>query len=220
MIFSELSDFGLIFIAIAIFGYIISDTFKSFKHYGIPDNYKSDIERFFHHISNGLIALSFLIVFTLLIISAPNKDNSLTKFLSEFINIFDKFHDNGIISDYYYTTVLRIFVFSFLPAFAFMMIYAITAFFGFIFKLSQEVGLRVFLKGKEKEPIEAIDLISESDQFFYIAKKGGLWAAIRKDEVEKIETIRTLSLLQKSISEISNRIKIWWTEHQQNKPIQ
>lgn len=212
MIFSDLSDFGLIFIAIAIFGYIISDTFKSFR-YGIPDTTKSDIERFFHHVSNGLIALSFLIFFTFIMLSAPNKENYITKFLSLFVSAFDKFHEMGVVSDYYYNTILRIFVLSFLPAFAFLIIWMLTAGFGFFVKASQDIGVKVFLKGKE-EPIEAIDLISESDQFFYIATKGRLWAAIRKDNVERIETFRTLSLLQKIFNEIIKNIKTWWVKHQ------
>lgn len=209
----ELSDFGIFFIAIAIFGYVISDTFNSFKYYGIPNVYKSDIESFFHHISNGLIALSFLIVITLLTISAPNKENIFTNFLSVFVTIFNNFHEIGIINDYYYTTILRVFVFSFLPAIGFLIIYAGAAIFVFIFKISKETGVRVFLKGKI-EPIEAVDLISESDQFFYFAKKDRLWVAIRKDEVEKIETVKTLSFIQKSILQINNKLKNWRIELQ------
>lgn len=41
---SEISDFGLIFIAIAIFGYIISDAYNKGRYFWIPDVQRKGIQ--------------------------------------------------------------------------------------------------------------------------------------------------------------------------------
>ncbi len=203
--FPELTDFGLIFIMIAIFGYIISDTFKSVRNFGLPDTYKSDIERFFHYISIGIIALSCLIFFTFTALASPDPKNFITKSLYDFINVFDKFHTMGIISDYYYTLIPKVYILLVFPSLALLIMWTIIIVLSLFFKSSQAYGVRVFLKGNE-QPIEALDLISESDQFFYVSKKGRLWEAIRKDNIERIEAVYRPSVLDKKIPAIMDNI--------------
>lgn len=215
--FPELTGLGLTFVVIAIFGYIISDTFKSVRNLGIPDTYRGDLENFFHYFSKGIIALSFLIFVTFSALASPNPENLITKSLYEFINVFEKFHEMGIVSDYYYTLIPKIYILAVFPSIALLIIWMITFFSSLFLKFSQGFGVKVFLKGKE-QPLEALDLISETDQFFYISKQGNLWAAIRKDNIERIEAVHTPSLfdtmLQKSILKIIERIKTWKAKRQ------
>jgi hypothetical protein len=218
--FPELTDFGLIFISLAIFGYIISDTFKSVRNFGIPDTYKNDIEKFFHYISIGIIALSYLISFTFLVLASPNPENFITKSLYEFINVFEKLHNAGILSDYYHTLIPKVYILLVFPSLALLTIWTAIIFLSFFIKFSQAYVIRVFLKGNE-QPIEALELISESDQFFYIAKQKRLWAAIRKEDVKSIEAVYMPSLfdklLQKNILKISERIRTWKAKRQSHK---
>lgn len=116
---SELQDYGLIFILLAVFGFIILDIFKTGQYWGIPDFYKSNIEKFFHYISTAILFLSFSLVFLVLTISSPNQENAITKFAKSFLTIFDKFHELGILTNDSYALVVRVVVFSsfFLPFF-------------------------------------------------------------------------------------------------------
>jgi len=42
--FPELQDYGLIFLLLAVFGFIVLDIFKTGQQWGIPNFYKSNIE--------------------------------------------------------------------------------------------------------------------------------------------------------------------------------
>jgi len=53
--FPELQDYGIIFLCVALFGFIILDIYKTGRDLGIPNFYKSYIEQIFHYISVAIL---------------------------------------------------------------------------------------------------------------------------------------------------------------------
>ncbi len=124
----------------------------------------------------------------------------------------------GIISDYYYTLIPKVYILLVFPSLALLIMWMIIVVSSLFLKSSQAYGIRVFLKGNG-QPIEALDLISESDQFFYVSKKGRLWEAIRKDNIERIEAVYRPSVLDKKIPAIMNNIMTYRAKVIDNKII-
>jgi hypothetical protein len=221
--FPDLQDYGLIFVSLAVFGFIILDIFKTGQYWGIPNFYKSNIEKFFHYVSTAILFLSFSLVFIGLALSSPNQENTITKFIKGFFTVFDKIHESGIVSDGSYTIVLKIFAISSFFAFIYIIIYFIVFFSGIYLQLGKAIQLNVFLRDKS-EPVKFAGFVSESDDFFFFLKMNGinLWEAIRKEDIARIETIKTRSQLENWIFDFINqvfnfknkiRIKEYFTKH-------
>ncbi len=211
--FPELQDYGLIFVSLAVFGFIILDIFKTGQYWGIPDFYKSNIEKFFHYVSTAVLFLSFALVFIGLAISSPNQENAITKFVKGIFTIFDKFRELGILSDDSYTIVVKIVAFSSFFAFLYILLYGFVFFSGLYIRLGSAIQLNVFLKEKN-EPIKFTSLITESDDFLFFIKNEGinLWEAIRKDDIVRIETVKARSRLENWISDLIYSVKVYFTK--------
>lgn len=208
--FPELQDYGLIFVSLAVFGFIILDIFKTGQYWGIPNFYKSNIEKFFHYfhyVSTAILFLSFSLVFIGLSISSPNQENTITKFIKGFFTVFDKIHESGFVSDGSYTIVLKIFAISSFFAFIYIILYFIVFFSGIYLQLGSAIQLNVFLRN-QIEPKKFAGFVSESDDFFFFLKINGinLWEAIRKEDIERIETIKARSQLENWIFDFRNRV--------------
>lgn len=199
--FPELQDYGLIFVSLAVFGFIVLDIFKTGQYYGIPNFYKSNVEKFFHYISTAILVLSFALILMELFISAPNQENAITKFIQELFSFIDKMREFGIISDENYTALIKIFAFTSLLAIMYILLYIVVFYFGVYFQIISEFKLNVFLKDSPREAKAFSNLITESDDFFYFKKNDGinLWEAIRKDDVVRFERIKGRSRLEKWI---------------------
>ena len=216
-IFPELQDYGLIFVLLAVFGFIVLDIFKTGQYYGIPNFYKSSVEKIFHYISTAILVLSFTLAFMALFIAAPNQENAITKAIYDFFSIIDKIHELGILSNENYTVVVQILTFAFLLAAVYIILYFVVFYIGFYFQIISAIKLNVFLKGKPSEAKQFSCLITESDDFFFLKKNEGmnLWEAIRKDDVVRFETIKGRSLLNIWMLEL-----IKWSHDQIKHPIQ
>lgn len=191
--FPELQNYGLIFLLLAVFGFIILDIFKTGQQWGIPNFYKSNIEIFFHYVSTAILVLSFIFVFIGLAISSPNPDNAITNFLKDIFNIFDKIHEFGLISDGSIMIIGQILVFSTFFSFLYIILYGVVFYLGVFFRISSAIQLNVFLKDNQRSnPKNFSGLITENDDFFFFLKNEGinLWEAVRKDDIAGIETIK------------------------------
>ena len=207
--FPELQDYGLIFVSLAVFGFIISDIFKTGQYWGcgIPSFYKSNIEKFFHYVSTAILFLSLFLVF----IGLAPQENAITKFIDVFFTAFYKIHESGILSDGSYIIIEKIFVISSFFAFIYIFLYAVLFLSGFYLRLgSHEIQLNqlnVFLRN-QCEPIKFAAFVAESNDFFFFLKKEGinLWEAVRKEDIKRIETIKASSQLENCAVYLINRI--------------
>lgn len=190
--FPELQDYGLIFLLLAVFGFIVLDIFKTGQQWGIPNFYKSNIEIFFHYISTAILVLSFIFVFIGLALGSPNPDNVITKFIKDIFNLFDKMHELGFISDGSIMIIGKILVYSTIFAFFYIMLYVVVFYLGIYFRISSAIQLNVFFKDNQSNPKKFSGFITETDDFFFFLKNEGinLWEAVRKDDIAGIETIK------------------------------
>ena len=195
--FPELQDYGLIFAFLAVFGFIVSDIFRTGQYYGIPNFYKSSVEKILHYISTAILVLSFILVFMWLSILSPNKENAITKFVNELISIVGEIIEIGILGGENYIVIVQIFRSASLLAFFYIFLYAVVFYFGSFFQMASIIKFNVFLKSNPSEAKPFSSLIAESDDFFFFLKNNGtnLWEAIRKDDVERFERIEGRSRL-------------------------
>lgn len=203
--FPELQDYGLIFVSLAVFGFIILDIFKTGQYRGIPNFYRTTVEKFFHYVSTAILALSVILVLIGISLTAPNRENTIAEFIKGFFDIFDKFHEFGIVSDEGYSVAINIFALASLFAFIYIILYAIIFYMGIYYRIINTIQLSVFLRNRS-EPIKFAGLITESDDFFFFLKKEGfnLWEAIRKDDITRIDTIKVHSALDRWIMDKVN----------------
>ena len=189
--FPELQDYGLIFAFLAVFGFIVSDIFRTGQYYGIPNFYKSSVEKILHYISTAILVLSFILVVMWLSILAPNQENAITKFVNEVISIVGKIIETIILNGETYTEFVQIFTSASLLAFFYILIYTVVFLSGYFIQTTSVVHLNVFLKSDPSEVKSFSSLITESDDFFFFLKDDGtnLWKAIRKDDVSSFERI-------------------------------
>jgi hypothetical protein len=203
--FPELQDYGLIFVSLAVFGFIILDIFKTGQYRGIPNFYRTNVEKFFHYVSTAILALSFILGFIGLCLTAPNQENAIAEFVKGFFNIFDKIHEFGIISDEGYSIAIKIFVLALLFSIIYISLYVIIFYMGMYYRVIRTIQINVFLRNRS-EPIEFASLVTESDDFLFFLKKEGfnLWEAIRKDDITRIDVIKVDSTLASWIMNVVN----------------
>jgi len=203
--FPELQDYGLIFVSLAVFGFIILDIFKTGQYRGIPNFYRTTVEKFFHYVSTAILALSFILVLIWLSLTAQNRENAIAEFIKAFFDIFDKYHELGIISDEGYSVAISIFALASLFAFIYIILYILIFYMGICYRTMNTIQLSVFLRNRS-EPIKFSGIIAESDDFFFFLKKEGfnLWEAIRKDDITRIDAIKVHSALESWIMNTVN----------------
>ena len=189
--FPELQDYGLIFAFLAVFGFIVSDIYKTGQYYGIPNFYKSSVEKILHYISTAILVLSFILVFMWLSILSPNKENAITKFVNELISIVGEIIEIGIMGGENNIIIVQIFGSASLLAFFYIFIYTIVFLSGAFIQKMNVIHLNVFLKSDPNKAKPFSSLIKESDDFFFFLKDDGtnLWKAIRKEDVSSFERI-------------------------------
>lgn len=209
----DLQDYGIIFLSIAIFGFIVLDIYKTGQGLGIPFYFRTHLEKIFHYISVAVLLFSFSLVFMSLILTAPNQENIFTNIVKAFFATFQRSHELGIISDESYIVILKVFAFSAFFAFNYIILYFILLALGIFSRFNSMLRTNVYLKGKN-EPIRFVNLITETNDFFFFEKEEGinLWEAIRRENIERIETIKSstkfeiiLTNLKKSISNYSHK---------------
>ena len=222
--FPELQDYGLIFVSLAVFGFIILDIFRTGQYYGIPNYYKSSVEKILHYISTAVFVLSIILVLMWLIILDPNKENAITKFVNELISIIGGIIEISVLNGENYTAIVQIFKSSSLLAFFYIVIYTIVFYLGSFFRIININKLNVFLKSNPNEAKPFSSLITESDDFFFFLKDGGtnLWEAIRKDDVARFERIEGRSWLeirgQDLIQSLRNQIENLYKKNKEKNP--
>jgi len=189
--FPELQDYGIIFLCVALFGFIILDIYRTGRDLGIPNFYKSYIEQIFHCISVAILAFSFSLVAIFLLLKAPNQENVFTNIVKAFFTAFERSQELGIISTESYEIILKFFIYSVYFSIVYIPFYAIVLGLGLVSRYNSKLRTNVYLKGKN-EPIRFVSLITVTDDFFFFEKEGrqlNLWEAIRKEDIIRIETI-------------------------------
>lgn len=177
MLFDILEDYGLILLALAAFGFMVSDAFKMGRYWGIPI-YRNDIEKVFHYISNAITAIIVIFVmFLYFLINYPK--NLLIENFGTYIQKVG-ITENILIGLFYFTFIYIIFY-----------IFAIGVGFWLstIFHYIKALWINVYLIDN-KEPKKFAGFITESKDFFFFQKNELLWEAIRKDQIVRIETIQ------------------------------
>ncbi len=191
--FSEFQDYGLILVFLAAFGFIVSDAFKVGRYWGIPDLYRSNIEKIFHYISNAII--SFVVIFIIfLLVLIKNSKNPSMVFITSYFQKLGLTEESYIMLFY-----LSIFI---------MSVYAFAFYLGLFFRYMKAIWVNVFICGEERKPRKFSSLITESKDFFFFEKENSLlWEAIRKDQIIRMETILAPSQFQKDLSNYINTKK-------------
>ena len=111
--------------------------------------------------------------------------------------------------------ILKVFAFSAFFAFNYIILYSILLALGIFSRFNSMLRTNVYLKGKT-EPIRFVNLITETNDFFFFEKEEGinLWEAIRRENIERIETIKSstkfeiiLTNLKKSIGTYFHKLR-------------
>jgi hypothetical protein len=193
MIFDFL-NFGLLFVILAIFGFIVKDIVNLSQYWNLPDDYKKDTERFFNYIATALLIIAFttILITPLLTSKESNSVNDLFKVTGTTI---DKLHEARLISNETYSGIVEGFTLGIIStvyfSYLYIIIYAIAFLFGIFLRYSKTYGISVVLKSKPDSPEIFRDLIRESDEFLFFETDSAFasWTAIRKDEVSRMEMI-------------------------------
>ncbi|MGB8217785.1 MAG: hypothetical protein WCE94_10840 [Candidatus Methanoperedens sp.] len=173
----QLQDYGLILLAFAAFGFIVSDAFKMGRSWGIPI-YRNDIEKIFHYISNAISAIIVIFVVILYFVLKYFQSPLIKDFISyiQTVGITETFIE-GL---FFFTLIYSVLYISAVIAGLYMKV---------IFHYIKGLMINVYLTG-ETEPEKFAGLITESKDFFFFQKDDiALWVAIKKDQIVRMETI-------------------------------
>jgi hypothetical protein len=193
MIFDFL-NFGFLFVILAIFGFVVKDIVNLSQYWNLPDDYKSDTEKFFNYIATALLIIAFttILITPLLVSKEPNPVNNLFNVTATTI---DKLHEGRLISNETYSGIVEGFSLGIIStvyfSYLYLFIYAIAFLFGIFVRYAKTYGISVVLKSKPDAPETYRELIRESDQFFFFEMDSSFnsWAAIRKEDVLRMEMI-------------------------------
>jgi hypothetical protein len=194
--FSEIQDFGLILISLAALGFIVTDAFKTGLYWRVPDMYRNNPDKIFHYVSNA-----FLTIFALLSVLGLVFFNLNIYFSQDpFINIFNNFFkDLGFTNKTYIVASILSCFYILFYIFVFML--------GVSSRYLNDIWINVFISNEEK-PRVFKGFISETDDFFFFEKEEGILVeAIRKDKIERIESIYTTSSFRKEWNGLLNRLR-------------
>lgn len=194
--FSELQDFGLIIIFLSAFGFIVVDAFRIGRYWGIPDLYRSNIERIFHYLSIAILAIiGVIFVFTFLIAKYPSD------FIVRNVSIF--FLKLGLTDENYITLFSLSFMYLFFYSIAFLL--------GMGFSYLRAIWIDVsFLEKGEVKTKTFAGLITESNDFYFFEKEDNmLWEAIRKNDIIRMERIRKSSRFIRDFKKLKEKFYIF-----------
>ena len=126
----------------------------------------------------------------MLLITAPNQENFFINFIKSFFDVFQRSHEFGFISDESYIIILKFFAFSNFFAVNYIILYFILLVLGIFSRYNSMLRTNVYLKEKTV-PLRFVKLITETEDFFFFEKeeKINLWEAIRRENIDRIETI-------------------------------
>ncbi len=80
-----LGELGIVFILLALFGFIIKDAFQFGLTLKPPSLYKTYILSLFHYVSIALYVLSFSTALFIMILASPNQENMITSFFNSIL---------------------------------------------------------------------------------------------------------------------------------------
>ena len=209
--FPEVQDYGIIFILLAVFGFIILDTYKTGRDFGIPDIYKSTIDHFFHYISVAFIVSSLLVVLIALLLTAPDQENVFTNVVKAFFTGLERAHELEIINTENYETILNVFIYYSFFAPIYIIFYFFALILGLLSRYTSNFWINVHFK-ENTEPIKFVGIITETEDFFFFEKEEfNKWEAVRKDDIVRIERItapaRVEILMDKILKKLRSRKK-------------
>jgi hypothetical protein len=195
-------SFGLIFIGFALFGFILKDAFNWELTLKPPTMYKSYFSTIFHYVSVALFVLSISIVFLVMIVDAPNQNNSATQFFLTLFKIIQAFENSGLISVGFSRSIIQGFTLAFFPAFFYFGLISITIFAGRVYRFVNEYWIKIELKDGEKTYPK---IISDDEIFFYFEQPNnpGLWEAIKKEDIKKM-------VIERHSSRVGDKLKQFW----------
>ncbi len=193
-------DFSLIFVALALFGFLLEDAFNWGQR--VPGIYASAIKQFFHYISISIITLSYFIVIFMLIAVVP-QPNPATSSLY-FIESMEK---AGIFDQGTAISILKSVAMAFLPALAYILIFFIVLIFGVIWRLSRVVWVKVTFNDNKISKYPSILYQDKDFIIFEQYAKGKYWRAIRKEDIKMYEEVSHKSKFSIMIHDLKVALK-------------
>jgi hypothetical protein len=185
---SELIDFSFVIIALAIFGFIIKDSFFLYRRANLPYELRDEGEKLFANVTIGLWILSFL---WLLFVS---NIQSLKSVLDPFYDILKKWVDVGILPQSVLEEWIKNFIIfgNFLTIGAFLFLFLITGsmIIGFVCMYLDKRYILVKFDVIDP-PKKFRRIIKESEDFFYFEsfKNFRKWTAVPKTHIVEIKNV-------------------------------
>ncbi len=194
--FSEIQDFGLILISLAAFGFIVTDAFKTGLHWRVPDMYRNNSEKIFHYVSNAFLTVFALLSVLGIVFFIFNYYFPQDPFVTIFNNSFKKL---GFTNEIYPVAIVL--------SWFYTIFYMIAVILGISSRYLNDIWINVFISNEEN-PIVFKGFISETEDFFFFEKEEGILVeAIRKDKIERIESIFTTSSFRRDWNSLLNRLR-------------
>jgi hypothetical protein len=185
---ADLIDFSFVIIAIAIFGFVLKDSFYLYRRANLPYELRDESEKLFANVTIGLWILSF---FWLLFLA---NIRSLKWVIDPFFDTFTKWVNEGILPQSVFEEGIKNFIIfgNFLTIGAFLFLIIITG--------SMIAGImcmfldkrHILVKINENDPPKKYRrIIKESDDFFYFEsfKNFRKWTAVPKTNVIEIKNV-------------------------------
>jgi len=189
-LFDFLTDASIIFISLALFGFLIKDAFDWGKTVKPPNIYRGNIQTIFHFSSIATLILCWFVVWFVMLVAAPNQDNIITESAGFPLYLIQNFENNGLVAPGTHYSFIKLLTLAFFPSLFYIAAWTTTIHLGFISRYFSVNWIRMFFKENQYEDYPRI--IAENDFLIYVEdnKNNQHWKAFRKSDIYKIEMVR------------------------------
>lgn len=205
----DLLNYSVIIIGLAIFGFILKDTYYASRKYCTPYEVKNSTDSYFSHISVAILIISVCWIWIILpLMLTPDAEPILRGVLENFA----KLAEFGILTEeevinYFNGAFFGLYLFTWF-ALVYAAIYCITFILGLLAVYFNSKSIVVTYHNQEQQEYQRI--ILESGNFIYFERSSDFrnWVGIPKESIIKIESKVSKSRFDKIISKrFSKRIE-------------
>lgn len=188
--FNFLTDASIIFISLALFGFLVKDAFYWGRIIKPPNLYRSNIQAVFHFTSVATFILCLFIVFFVITAAAPNQENFITQFANSLLELVQSYESNESIPQGTLSSIINFLTLAFFPSLFYLGAYLIISNLGLISCCLNVNWVKIYFKDDQAGVFPRI--IAEDDYFLYVEDEmsNQYWKAFRRSDIQKIEVVQ------------------------------
>jgi len=186
---ADLLNYSIIIIGLAVFGFILKDTYYMYRRYCAPYEFKNSTDSYFSHISLAIAIISICWIIIILPLTLTSDAELAIKAILE---NFAKLAEFGVLTEeevinYFREAAFGIYVFTWF-AYAYVVIYFITLILGVLAIYFDPKTVVITYQNQKQQEYKRI--ILESGDFVYFEKDSNFrdWEGVPKGSIVKIES--------------------------------